>query len=966
MHESQRSHDLSRLNQLPIFSTILLSLGMACPLLLVPWSLLLFYVIIMSHSLIASREHHGSSWHWHHKYVGRVKHAAYHTFPMGRKILLVATEKNILASLDIRNGRIVWRRVLEADDKINGLGTSENYVVTLSGLGTLRAWNFMDGELIWETRFPRFSFPPTLDVKPIEIHHLKAKIITVLEGPRLYGVSDRDGQIIWRTNHDIASNNGTFSLKKVFTGEDMNSLFGVGFIGTSGFCVWKIYLLTGRLVMNEAGKIDADICTDEILVTRHTVVALDCEGKIIFTGHIGPVKIFHIHRTPVRNIIPDAFGKARLLKSGLEGIFVLRFIDQIVFIKICNNDHDLEIVEIFELPAAISNGLELPGNKASTLLIQHVGLADDCKIAARFITAGGEEYETFSHILDLDCDRGLVQQVHLSGYVRRNKSWGFQALLVMEDDSMMFLQNNKLVWSRDEGLAEIAAVVAEDLPSTKKLEVKELTSTSSHWLKGLMTVLKGSAGSSIEQDKRGRFKLERDPDGIRKLLLVLTSEGKLFAFHSCTGKIVWSLLIPSFRKSSRRSKATVLKLLPCHYSSELKETTNPMVLVIGNFGSKACSSGILSWVDSYRGIELHSTRIPLSIVDTISSEIRMPEPVHVHILLDVKKNIHVFPACLQNTKALEYQNSSLIFPVNDMHKVVKSGYTSNASLDGLHDAENPSSIRFPVIDMDKNIISGYTFDASSEVLHDAEIPYSLTFKSKKVWEVDFLKSERILATSRINEVAISNSDLYGPMNNVMTIVATLHRPVPDVSASVSSGESTVTIYLMDTMTGKLLYQIQHLNAQGPVHMVQDGDWFAYCFLESRTLKCKYSSLKILETDCEGFKNASITMNADAARHLKRCTEMIKLDTLIDVPSLRTLGIVKGITERDRWLFFGAHDGQIQLFKLNHLKHMSKRDNISKHRSSLGVPVQEIYRTSTGIFGLLYIKLAHHDGHTICR
>lgn len=234
--------------------------------------------------------------------------------------------------------------------------------------------------------------------------------------------------------------------------------------------------------MQEAATIKANICTDELVVTKHSIVALDCEGKTIFTGHIGPVKSFSIHRTLIRDIVPDAFGKARLLKSTIEGVFLLRFIDQIVFIRIGSSDHDLKVLEIFERPAFISNSLELPGNKTAVMLVQHVGLSEERKVAIRVITREGEKDETLSDVLDLDCERGLVQQIHISGYIRKDRSCGFRALLVMEDQSIVFVQNSKIIWTREDGLAAIVDAMAVELPETR-FEVSRPTVAHRYWLK---------------------------------------------------------------------------------------------------------------------------------------------------------------------------------------------------------------------------------------------------------------------------------------------------------------------------------------------------------------------------------------------------------------------------------------------------------------------------------------------------
>lgn len=42
----------------------------------------------------------------HQKYIGKVKHAVFHTQKTGRKRVVVSTEENVIASLDLRTGDI--------------------------------------------------------------------------------------------------------------------------------------------------------------------------------------------------------------------------------------------------------------------------------------------------------------------------------------------------------------------------------------------------------------------------------------------------------------------------------------------------------------------------------------------------------------------------------------------------------------------------------------------------------------------------------------------------------------------------------------------------------------------------------------------------------------------------------------------------------------------------------------------
>ncbi|MCO5610302.1 hypothetical protein L7F22_064538 [Adiantum nelumboides] len=224
-----------------------------------------------------------------------------------------------------------------------------------------------------------------------------------------------------------------------------------------------------------------------------------------------------------------------------------------------------------------------------------------------------------------------------------------------------------------------------------------------------------------KQGKSGRSKLVQDEQGFSKLLIVLTKGGKLFAFHSGSGKLVWSLLIPAFRKSINKSKAVILKLLPWYHSAKPTQTQNPMVLVVGNCDFKADGSGILAWVDSYTGTELHSVRLSHSIEDILPFATNVSQTEHLYMLMDANRNIHVFPTLPDSFKLLQGQNLRLIFPV---------------------------------INVDKSVISGYGFNLSAQMQPNLEIPSSFAFTSKKVWKRNFItRSERLVAASDIHKAS---------------------------------------------------------------------------------------------------------------------------------------------------------------------------------------------------------------------
>ena len=137
---------------------------------------------------------------WHQRYIGKVKHAVFHTQKTGRKRVIVSTEENVVASLDLRHGEIFWRHVLGTKDAIDGVGIAlGKYVITLSSEGsTLRAWNLPDGQMVWETSLHTAQHSKSLLSVPINLKVDKDYPITVFGGGYLHAVSAIDGEVLWK------------------------------------------------------------------------------------------------------------------------------------------------------------------------------------------------------------------------------------------------------------------------------------------------------------------------------------------------------------------------------------------------------------------------------------------------------------------------------------------------------------------------------------------------------------------------------------------------------------------------------------------------------------------------------------------------------------------------------------------------------------------------------------------------
>ncbi|GJP60457.1 hypothetical protein CLOP_g17675 [Closterium sp. NIES-67] len=89
---------------------------------------------------------------WYQQRIGRARFASFLTSSQ-RKRVLVGTDRNVVAALNLRTGDIAWRRVLGDADTLHALDMGGRYLITVSGtkMAAVRAWAVPDGALAWET-----------------------------------------------------------------------------------------------------------------------------------------------------------------------------------------------------------------------------------------------------------------------------------------------------------------------------------------------------------------------------------------------------------------------------------------------------------------------------------------------------------------------------------------------------------------------------------------------------------------------------------------------------------------------------------------------------------------------------------------------------------------------------------------------------------------------------------------------
>ncbi|XWS17725.1 hypothetical protein CRYUN_Cryun33cG0091800 [Craigia yunnanensis] len=758
---------------------------------------------------------------WHQQYIGKVKQAVFHTHKTGRKRVVVSTEENVIASLDLRHGEIFWRHVLGPNDVFDGIDIAlGKYVITLSSEGSiLRAWNLPDGQMVWESSLQGPKHSKSLLLVPTNLKIEKDNAIIVFSNGCLNAVSCIDGEVLWKKDFEVES----LEVQQVIQPPGNNLVYVVGFAASSQFEMYQINVRNGELLKHESAAFSGGFLGEISLVSSEIVVALDSTGSILLTINFHNGKI-SFQQTPISNLVEDSLGPAVIIPSSVTGIFAIKTKAITIFIRVIG-EGKFEVVEKTNYETAVSDGLSISEGQQAFALIQHAG----SEIHLTVKLAHDWDGNLLKESIKMDQQRGLVHKIFINNYIRTDRSYGFRALIVMEDHSLLLLQQGAIVWTREDGLASIIDVTTSELPVERDgVLVAKVEHNLFEWLKGHMLKLKGTLMLASPEDiaviqsmrlkSSEKSKMTRDHNGFRKLLIALTRAGKLFALHTGDGRIVWSHLLQSLHKSEACQHPIGLNLyqwqVPHHHAMD----ENPSVLVVGRCGPSSDAPGVLSFVDTYTGKELSS----LSLIHSVAQVIPLPytdsTEQRLHLLIDADKHAHLYPKTSGAIDIFQHEFSNMYW------------YS---------------------VEYDNGIIKGHALKSKCTSGVD-----EFCFETRELWSIVFpSESEKIIATvtRKLNEVVhtqakvIADQDvMYKYISRNLLFVATVAPKASGEIGCVTPEESWLVVYLIDTVAGRILHRVTHHGSQGPVRAVFSENWVVYHYFNLRANRYEMSVIEIYD------------------------------------------------------------------------------------------------------------------------
>jgi hypothetical protein len=252
----------------------------------------------------------------------------------------------------------------------------------------------------------------------------------------------------------------------------------LGFVGSSQFDAYQINPKNGEILKHNSAALSDGCSGEAILVSSDLLVTLDATRSklVIIRFQDGEI---NFQQTSISDVLGGSSGTPVLVSSKLPGVFSVKVNGAVTLIRV-TVEAKLEVMDKINSVAAISDAIALSEGQQAFALVQH----GDGKIHLTVKLSHDLSGDLLKESIFMDNQRGLVHKVFINSYIRTDRSNGFRALIVMEDHSLLLLQQGAIVWSREDGLASIVDVITSELPVEKEgVSVAKVEENLFEWLK---------------------------------------------------------------------------------------------------------------------------------------------------------------------------------------------------------------------------------------------------------------------------------------------------------------------------------------------------------------------------------------------------------------------------------------------------------------------------------------------------
>ncbi|XP_077559498.1 ER membrane protein complex subunit 1 [Haemaphysalis longicornis] len=704
--------------------------------------------------------------------------------------VVVATEKNVLASLSTRNGALTWRQVLEQDGSMLAVSSSGELITVSGSAPYVRSWDVHTGVLQWEKSLP----------------HNSADLV----------------------KYDVNSHAGELTAVEVHAGSHV---------------IVTVYNLRNG-GMKTSPRVSAPwitVRTDCLLVGHKYWTCLDSEVPTLRVMALGESAAFR--DVPLSSLgiqlddptsVPVLERVESPLASHEDPYVALRMPGRGGYALLRITKAGVELAKIFPRATQIASMVNDCTSPTCSSLIGFVerGETGTSKISLFELGGNWQERADLEGQFAIPPTTANATSIHLLPFLRKDQSRSYKILVIAEDDAvLLFQQQGRLLWSREEALASVIGAQFIDLPLSEtdaKIEqefgdgnanvlamfVTRITMQLCQ-LQSLLMGFVASLGGTIGQPETGAASrdLTRDKFGFNKVILLTTASQKLFALDNRNGQIVWSQYFAELHPLNS-AKAQVLPIFVQRTTAHYPHP--PRCTVLGKHSS---GNGYLVSVNPITGSLLDEQELGYHVLQATALPFLDDEYTRGIIFLDRNLGVHTYPSSASKI-AYEHRDTQYLFTADPATGELK-GYSLRPSTANKLAVENV-----------------WTASVQSE---GHNITHLLTRNPL----------EHVHSQGRVMG---DRSVLYKYLNpNLVAIVTEGTDSVHKVAS--------VTVHLVDVVTGTFVYSGSHKRARGPVHMVHSENWIVYCYHNEKSRRSEISVIELYEGATQSNTSAFSSFNS---------------------------------------------------------------------------------------------------------
>lgn len=452
---------------------------------------------------------------------------------------------------------------------------------------------------------------------------------------------------------------------------------------------------------------------------------------------------------------------------------------------------------------------------------------------------------------------------------RENPSqYACRFLLSSADGAITIVQQGKIKWIREEALTKITAVefLELSLSDAQGAMEEELNSADADILSSMYRRLHSQYGSvkNIVLHVLGlgpppsfsqRAGLVRDDFGLHKMMVIMTESGKLFGIDNVSGKQHWVQVLKNFDGFATGQGA---KLLIQRTSKYYPLPAQCAVIA----RDKVTGNGILFQFNPISGQPIDKGTMNLDF------KIRQASLLHEQgenflrgiLLVDDKNNVHVLPET-----SLKQIDGFFLYTVSK----------STGELTGF-------LLQYDERTNTANMLPTWTVNLGG------------TDNEQKITHVASKSAiERVHSQGR---VLADRSVLYKYIN-------------PNLIAVVTEGTDSIhkyilNVYLIDVVSGSVVFSMSHRRAKGPVRLVHSENWLVYSFYNEKIRRNEITSVELYEGKVQTNSTTWSSLNSPPAPLVERQTFIIANT----IAALRETITEKGITNKH--VLMGLESGAV--------------------------------------------------------